>query len=52
MQKLILTLVLVATCVGMAFGEDNFDFRNAKWGMSSDECMTAKSLKVVLLKRL
>ncbi|WP_288706644.1 hypothetical protein [uncultured Bilophila sp.] len=50
MQKLILTLVLVATCVGMAFGEDNFDFRNAKWGMSSDECYDSEKFKSGIIK--
>ena len=47
MQKLILTLVLVATCVGMAFGEDNFDFRNVNWNAGINEVREKESLKCI-----
>ena len=47
MRKLILALVLVTTCVGMAFGEENFDFRNVNWNAGINEVREKESLKCI-----
>ncbi|WP_279138798.1 hypothetical protein [Bilophila wadsworthia] len=47
MRKLILTLVMVVMCWGMAFGEEGFDFRNVNWNAGVNEVREKESLKCI-----
>ena len=51
MRKLILALVLVTTCVGMAFGEENFDFRNVNWNAGINEVRACLETHLSIMKR-
>lgn len=50
MKKLFLAFALITMCAGVAFADEDFDFRKAKWGMSSEECYDSEKFKSGIIK--
>lgn len=50
MRKMILSLIVIFIGAGIAFAKEDYDFRNAKWGMSSRECFDSEKFKNGIIK--